>query len=105
MALGLAAALLVFTGLWHVFEWAVHGWNPDTAKLIPFGVAYLVLGVLIATATATALAATVALILTAIGMTAAFLFRRTLDLPAGVIWAFILVDVVIVLGLLSWALG
>ena len=36
--MGAAGSLLVFTGIWHAFEWAMHGRNRDTARLVPVGV-------------------------------------------------------------------
>jgi hypothetical protein len=105
MWLGLAAALLVFTGVWHLFEWAVHGVNADTVRLVPFGIIYTLFGALLAAGVAEAPVGVLALLVTAAGMTAAYLTRMQLQIGAGVLWGFILIDVVIVLSLLGWFVG
>lgn len=105
MAAGIAGALLVFTGLWHVFEWLMGGRNKDTLRLIPFGLAYTVLGYLIVTVWGGQIVLWVALALTCIGITGAFMIRKTADIRAWVLWAFMIIDAVIILALLGALLG
>lgn len=100
MALGLAGALLVFTGFWHAFEWLMGGRNKDTLRLIPFGLAYVVLGSLIVTLSGGGGVLWVALLLTCIGLAGAFMTRKSAELRSWVTWAFIGIDVVIVVALL-----
>lgn len=45
MELGIAAGILVFSGVWHLTEWMMAGRNRDTLRLIPFGILYTLLGV------------------------------------------------------------
>ena len=103
--MGIAGALLVFNGFWHMFEFMMHGRNKDTMRLVPVGFVYVVLGILIVTGTFMPIAAWIALILTALGMGAAFTMRNTADIRKWVLWAFILIDVVIVLSLAAALLG
>jgi len=44
MAQGIAAGILVFSGLWHLTEWIMAGRRRDTLRLIPFGALYTALG-------------------------------------------------------------
>lgn len=99
MATGLAGSLLVFTGVWHAFEWLMGGRNKDTLRLIPFGIAYVLLGYLIVTIWGGAAVLWIALVLTCIGMAGAFLTRKTAQIRPWVTWTFIMIDVVIVLAL------
>ena len=99
MSMGLGGALLVFTGFWHAFEWAMGGRNRDTARLILPGLIYLVLGYLIVTGGFMPWAAWIALVLTALGAVAAFSMRNTAQVREWVTWAFIVIDVVIVLAI------
>lgn len=105
MAPGIAGSLLVFTGLWHALEWLMGGRNRDTMRLIPFGLAYLVLGYLIVTVQGGQTVHWVALALTCIGVTGAFLTRKAAQVRAWVTWAFIAIDVVIIAALLMSLLG
>lgn len=105
MATGLAGALLVFTGIWHAFEWAMGGRNRDTARLVPVGVIHTLLGCFIVTGTFMPWAAWIALVLTTLGMIAAFSMRHTAMVRKWVTWAFIIIDVVIVLALIAGLLG
>mgnify|MGYP000285958457 CR=1 FL=1 len=75
MGLGIAGALLVFTGIWHAVEWLMHGRNKDTLRLIPIGIAYAVLGYLIVMGIGGWIVVLIALILTAVGLTGAFITR------------------------------
>ncbi len=97
--MGLAGSLLVFTGLWHMFEWMMGGRNSDTLRLIPFGIVYTILGVLIVTFTGGTLVLIIALAITAIGATAALVVRKTAQIRAWVLWAFVGIDAVIIAGL------
>jgi len=105
MALGIAGGLLVFTGLWHAFEWMMGGRNKDTLRLIPFGLAYLTLGYLIVTGAAGMIVLLIALSLTCVGLVGALMTRRTAAVRPWVTWAFIMIDVVIILALLLSLLG
>lgn len=102
---GLAGALLVFTGIWHIFEWWMHERNPDTKRLVPVGILYAVLGYLIVTQTGGKIVLLVALVLTAIGMTAAFILRNTAQMRLWVTWSFIGIDLVIVVALIAALFG
>lgn len=100
MALGIAGSLLVFTGLWHAFEWLMGGRNKDTLRLIPFGIAYAVLGYLIVNFIGGQVVHWIALLLTCIGITGAFMTKDTAEVRKWVTWAFIAMDVVIIIALL-----
>ena len=102
---GLAGSLLVFTGVWHAFEWMMGGRNRDTARLIVPGIVYVILGYLLITLQFYPMVQWVALVLTAAGMTAAFTMRKTMQVRTWVTWAFIIIDAVIVLALLAALLG
>ncbi|MEM8979581.1 MAG: hypothetical protein AAGD04_08860 [Pseudomonadota bacterium] len=99
MTTGLAGALLVFTGIWHATEWLMDGRRRDTMRLIPVGILYAVLGYLIVTVTGGSLVLIAALVLTFVGMCAAFFLRKSSEVRAWVTWSFILIDVVIVVAL------
>ncbi len=96
---GVAAALLVFTGIWHMTEWMMGGRNRDTLRLVPVGVAYAVLGWWIALGTGGWGVQLLALGLTAAGLTGAVLTRNTAAVRPWVTWAFVLIDAVIILAL------
>ena len=97
--MALAGPLLVFTGFWHALEWLMGGRNRDTLRLIPMGILYAILGWLIVTFTGGTPVLIVALALTALGMTAALFGRHKLQIRPWVIWSFILIDAVIIVGL------
>lgn len=99
MYAGLAGALLVFTGIWHATEFLMGGRNRDTLRLIPFGLVYLVLGVLIVTLTGGWIVQAIALVVAAVGMAGALATRHTAQVRGWVLWAFILIDVAIILAL------
>lgn len=94
---GVAGGLLVFTGLWHMFEWMMGGRNRDTLRLIVPGLIYVVLGYLIVNFIGGQIVLWTAMLITAGGMTAALIIRKTAQVRPWVLWAFILIDVVIVL--------
>ncbi|MBX3594615.1 hypothetical protein [Sphingomonas sp.] len=97
--MGLAAALLVFTGIWHMTEWVMDRRTADTLRLVPVGAVYALLGVLIALNLGGGIAGVVALLAVMAGMGAAFVMRRRLAVRRWVVWAFIGVDAVIVIAL------
>lgn len=94
--MGLAGALLVFTGFWHALEWLMGGRNKDTLRLIPFGIIYIVLGYLIVTFTGGNTVAIVALVVTAIGLIGALVTRKTAMVRPWVTWVFVIIDIVII---------
>ena len=102
---GLAGGLLVFTGLWHATEFMMGGRNADTRRLIPVGIVYLVLGLLIVTMTGGWIVHLVALIAAGTGGIAAFTMRGRSAIRGWVIWAFSLIDIVIVAALALALLG
>ena len=99
--MGLAGSLLVFTGLWHALEWLMSERNKDTARLIPFGIIYIILGYLIVTLTGGNIVLGIALIITTIGLILAYKQRNVLAIRQWVIWAFIIIDALIIIGILS----
>lgn len=101
MGTGIAGALLVFTGIWHAVEWLMYGRNRDTLRLIPIGLAYLLLGYLIVMGIGGWTVPLVALVLTSAGLAGAVITRRTAQVPGWVTWAFILIDVAIIAGLIA----
>lgn len=105
MMMGLATGLLVFTGFWHMTEWLMGGRNRDTLRLIPFGAIYLVLGYLIAVGQAGLITLIIALVITCIGISAAFMMRNTSQIRRWVTWAFILIDAGIIAGLVTGILA
>lgn len=97
MYAGIAGALLVFTGIWHAVEWLMDGRRLDTLKLILPGIIYLGLGCFIVGGiggTATLIAA---IVLPAAGGVFAYFNRNKMDVRRWVIWAFIIIDVMVVL--------
>ena len=100
MYAGLSGGLLVFTGFWHVTEWLMDGRRRDTLLLVPAGLIYLVLGYLLVTITGGTATVIAALILPALGGTFAYLNLGKMVVRRWVLWAFILLDVIIVLALL-----
>lgn len=100
MLTGLASGLLVFTGIWHATEWLMDGRRRDTLRLIPFGIAYAVLGYLLAAGLGGYFALGLAIVLPAIGAVLAFLNRDRFEIRKWVTWTFIIIDVVIVAALL-----
>jgi len=97
--LGLAGALLVFTGCWHAFEWMMGGRNKDTLRLIPFGIIYVVLGYLMVTFQGGSTVQIIALVVTLIGIVGALVTRKSAQVRSWVTWAFILIDAVIIVAL------
>jgi len=97
--LGLAGALLVFTGLWHALEWLMGGRNKDTLLLIPFGIIYVVLGYLIVTFTGGSTVHIIALVVTLIGLAGALVTRKSSLVRSWVTWVFIVIDIVIIAAL------
>jgi len=97
--MGLAGALLVFTGFWHALEWLMGGRNKDTLRLIPLGIIYIVLGYLIVTFTGGNTVAIVALVVTAIGLIGALVTRKTAQVRPWVTWVFVIIDIVIIASL------
>jgi hypothetical protein len=98
--MGLAGSLLVFTGFWHAFEWMMGGRNRATLALIPFGIVYIVLGYLIVTFTGGIAVPIIARILAIAGLCIGFMTRRESEVRTWVMWIFIGLDILIVLGLL-----
>lgn len=105
MYAGLAGGLLVFTGIWHATEWMMDGRRRDTWALVPFGLLYLVLGYLIVTLVGGTTVQAAALVLAAFGGTVAFVRRNQFEIRKWVTWAFIIIDVIIVVALLMAILG
>jgi hypothetical protein len=99
--MGLAAALLVFTGIWHMTEFLMDHVSKDTRRLIPAGVVYLLLGILIALGIATSIIGVVALIAVLAGGIMAFRKRKATDVRRWVIWAFIVIDAIIALAIVN----
>ncbi|MEX3015481.1 hypothetical protein [Gymnodinialimonas hymeniacidonis] len=101
MFAGIAGGLLVFTGIWHATEWMMDGRRPDTWRLVPVGLVYLLLGCLLVLGTGGMITQIIALLAAGMGGTIAFLNRDRFSIRKWVTWAFILVDVVIVLALVA----
>jgi hypothetical protein len=96
---GLAGSLLVFTGLWHVFEFLMDGRRRDTLRLIPFGIVYVILGTLIVTLRGGDMVFYAALAATLVGIGAAWITRDTAEVRRWVNWVFIVVDAIIIVAL------
>jgi len=105
MGLGIAGALLVFTGVWHALEWLMGGRNKDTVRLIPFGLIYIVLGYLIVTFKGGSTVLIVALVVTLIGLVGALVTRKKAQVRPWVTWVFIIIDVIIIAFLAMALLG
>ena len=101
MLMGAAAGLFVFAGLWRTFEWIVHGRNRDSVRLIPGGVIYLILGLLIVLGTAGAIIGWVALVVALASLAGSFLMRNRTQVRRWVMWALILIDAAIVSSLIG----
>ena len=95
----MAGGLLVMTGIWHATEFLMDGWRRDTRRLIPIGLAYLLLGYLLVTHTGGMIVHLAALVLATAGMVVAFRMRHTFDIRRWVIWTFIILDAAIIFGL------
>jgi len=105
MYAGIAGGLLVFSGIWHATEWLMGGRNKDTLRLIPFGLAYAILGGMIVSLWGGQTVHWIALVLTCIGIVGALLTRKTAEVRPWVTWVFIVADIVIILCLLLTLLG
>ena len=105
MYAGIAGGLLVFTGIWHATEWMMDGRRRDTWALVPVGLVYLILGYLLVTLFGGAITQVVALAAAAFGGTLAFMRRDQLEIRKWVIWAFIIINVIIVVALVLAMLG
>lgn len=105
MYAGIAGGLLVFTGIWHATEWMMDGRRRDTWRLVPFGLIYLLLGILIVGGMGGAITQIVAAILAAFGGVAAFTIRDTAEVRKWVTWSFIVIDLVIVVALILALIG
>ena len=105
MYAGIAGGLLVFTGLWHAFEWMMDGRRRDTWALVPVGILYLILGCLVVMSTGGAIVQIIALVVVAAGGSFAFMRRNEFEIRKWVTWAFILIDVVIVIALILALMG
>lgn len=99
MTAGISAGLLVFTGFWHATEWMMDGRRRDTWMLVLPGLVYLVLGCLIAISAGGAITQIIAIACVLAGAGVAYSQRNTMDVRRWVVWAFILIDIVIALGL------
>ncbi len=99
--MALAAALLVFTGFWHMTEFLMDRVSKDTRRLIPAGAVYLLLGILIALGIATSIIGVVALIAVLAGGITAFRKRKAMDIRRWVIWSFIVIDAIIALAIVN----
>jgi hypothetical protein len=99
--MGLAAALLVFTGIWHLTEFLMDRVSKDTRKLIPVGAVYLLLGVLIAMGIATSVTGVIALLAVLAGGVMAFRRRKAMDIRRWVIWALIVIDAIIAIAIVG----
>ena len=100
--LTIAAILFIITAILHIAMPFIYGRGQDTIGIAVYGVIYLVLGVLLLT-TSAGWAPIGALILTAIGGTAAFIQRNANPKLLTFTWIFIAIDAVIILLLvLNW---
>lgn len=105
MFAGIAGGLLVFTGFWHATEWMMDGRRRDTWRLVPVGVVYMVLGALIVMSIGGWVIQVAALLLAGAGGAVAFMRRDNFAIRKWVIWAFVLIDVLVVLALAAALLG
>lgn len=97
MYAGIAAGLLVFTGVWHATEWMMDGRRRDKWLLVPFGAIYLLLGYLLMMGISGMILQVAALAAVALGGSIAFLKRERLDIRKWVVWVFVATDVLIAL--------
>ncbi|MDG2003684.1 MAG: hypothetical protein P8J20_10170 [Novosphingobium sp.] len=98
--MGLAAALLVFTGFWHLTEFLMDRKSVDAQSLIPFGAAYLLLGILIALGIGGVIIGAITLLVVVGGMVLAFRRRKTMDIRRWVMWAFIIIGLIIAIAII-----
>ena len=101
MTMGVAGALLVFAGLWRATEWAMSERNRDTARLVPVGLVYLVLGCLIVTLQYLPWVAWAALPVVAASLATAAAMRHRSGIRRWVAWAFVAIDAAIIVSLLT----
>ena len=101
MLMGAATGLLVFAGFWRTFEWIVHGRNQGSVRLIPGGLIYLILGVLIALGTGGTITAWVALVVALASLIVSFVMRNRSQVRRWVMWLLIIIDAAIVSGLFT----
>ncbi len=99
--MGLAAALLVFTGIWHLTEVFMDRTAKDARKLIPFGAVYTGLGVAMAMGFAGWIVSSITVLAVLTGMTLAFVNRKAMDIRNRVLWSFIVIDALIVLAIVA----
>lgn len=81
--MGLAGSLLVFTGFWHACEWMMGGRNRDTLALVPFGIAYVILGYLIVKFPGGIAVPIIALVIAIAGLSLGFMTRRETKVRTG----------------------
>lgn len=99
MYAGIAGALLVFTGIWHATEWMMDGPRRDTGALVPVGLFYLLLGVLLVLSVGGVLTQAVALVaVVGFGIMAVLGLGR-FEIRRWVTWVFIAIDAVVALAL------
>ncbi|MBO6724281.1 MAG: hypothetical protein JJ911_01290 [Rhizobiaceae bacterium] len=101
MLMGTAAGLFVLAGLWRSFEWIVHGRNSDSMRLIPGGVIYLILGLLIAFGLGGTIVGWAALVVAIASLVGSFLTRNRSQVRRWVMWALVLIDLAIVSSLIG----
>lgn len=99
--MALAVALLVFTGVWHLTEFLMDRESSDARKLIPFGMLYTGLGIVIALGIGGWMVGATAALAVLTGMVLAILNRKTLDVRRWVIWAYVIIDVAIVVSIIA----
>lgn len=92
MYAGIAAGLMVFAGLWRATEFMMDGRSEGAARLVPVGIAYLVLGCLIVATVGNSIVLWLSLLAVMTGLLGAYLSRGKASIRAWVIWAFILLD-------------
>lgn len=101
----IAAGLLVFTGVWHLTEWLMGGRNRETVMLIPAGAVFLALGCLVAAGIGGVVVTALAILASAGGAILAFSRRNTSQVRKWVTWAYVIIDVLIVVLLAASMLG
>jgi len=97
--LGLAGVLLVLSGILHCLNWLVAGWNPDSLKLVVFGLLYLLLGVLLRAGVSWA--RYIAILSVTGGGTGAAVMLRIFAVPEWLTGILIVLDIAIFLLLLA----